>query len=68
MKLSLGLGVMLTAVLLVGCQSEQVQQTSEVSAEASQIKAHLRFLSDDLLEGRVTGGSRTRNYFVIYCC
>jgi uncharacterized protein YcfL len=34
MKLSLGLGVMLTAVLLVGCQSEQVQQTYEVSAEA----------------------------------
>jgi Zn-dependent M28 family amino/carboxypeptidase len=55
MKLSLGLGVMLTAILLVGCQSEQVKQTSEVSAEASRIKAHLRFLSDDLLEGRDTG-------------
>jgi len=55
MKLSLGLGVILTAVLLVACQSEQVQQTSEVSADASRIKSHLRFLSDDLLEGRDTG-------------
>ena len=55
MKLSLGLGAILTAVLMVACQSEPVQQTSEVSADASRIKSHLRFLSDDLLEGRDTG-------------
>tara|TARA_R110002153_G_scaffold32537_9_gene98519 strand:- start:4543 stop:6183 length:1641 start_codon:yes stop_codon:yes gene_type:complete len=55
MKLHLGFGAILTAVLLVACQSEQVQQTSEVSADASRIKSHLRFLSDDLLEGRDTG-------------
>ncbi len=55
MKLSLGLGAILTAVLLVACQSEQVQKTSEVSADASRIKSHIRFLSDDLLEGRDTG-------------
>lgn len=55
MKLSLGLGAILTAALLVACQPEQVQQPAEVSADASQIKSHLRFLSDDLLEGRDTG-------------
>ena len=55
MKLSLGLGAILTAVLLVACQSEQVQQSSEVAADASRIKSHIRFLSDDLLEGRDTG-------------
>ena len=55
MKLNLGLGAILTAVLLVACQSEQVQQTSEISADASRIKSHIRFLSDDLLEGRDTG-------------
>jgi Zn-dependent M28 family amino/carboxypeptidase len=55
MRLRLGFGVILTAVLLVACKSEQVQQTSEVSADASRIKSHLRFLSDDLLEGRDTG-------------
>ena len=55
MRLRLGIGVILTAVLLVACKSEQVQQTSEVSADASRIKSHLRFLSDDLLEGRDTG-------------
>jgi Zn-dependent M28 family amino/carboxypeptidase len=55
MKVSLGLGAILTALLLVACQSEQVQQTSEVSADASRIKSHIRFLSDDLLEGRDTG-------------
>jgi Zn-dependent M28 family amino/carboxypeptidase len=55
MKLSLGLSIILTALLLVACQSDQVQQTSEVSADASKIKSHIRFLSDDLLEGRDTG-------------
>ena len=55
MKLSLGLGAILTGVLLIACQPEQVQQTSEISADASRIKSHLRFLSDDLLEGRDTG-------------
>ena len=55
MKLSLGLGAILTGVLLFACQPEQVQQTSEISADASRIKSHLRFLSDDLLEGRDTG-------------
>jgi Zn-dependent M28 family amino/carboxypeptidase len=55
MKLSLGLGAILTGMLLIACQSEQVQHTSEISADASRIKSHLRFLSDDLLEGRDTG-------------
>jgi Zn-dependent M28 family amino/carboxypeptidase len=55
MKLSHGFGVILTAVLLAACQSEKVQQTSEVAADASRIKSHIRFLSDDLLEGRDTG-------------
>ena len=55
MKLSLGLGAILTGVLLIACQPEQVQQTSEIFADASRIKSHLRFLSDDLLEGRDTG-------------
>jgi hypothetical protein len=55
MKLSLGLGAILTGMLLMACQSEQVQHTSEISADASRIKSHLRFLSDDLLEGRDTG-------------
>jgi hypothetical protein len=61
MKLSLGFGIILTSALLVACQSEkvqkpeQVQQKLEVSADASRIKSHLRFLSDDLLEGRDTG-------------
>ncbi len=40
---------------MVACQSEQVQQTSQITADASRIKSHLRFLSDDLLEGRDTG-------------
>ena len=51
MKLSLGLGAILTGALLVACQSEQIQQTSDVSADASRMKSHIRFLSDDLLEG-----------------
>jgi Zn-dependent M28 family amino/carboxypeptidase len=55
MKLKLSLGAILTAALLVACQSEQVQQTSQITADASRIKSHLRFLSDDLLEGRDTG-------------
>ncbi|MEP1446415.1 MAG: M28 family metallopeptidase [Paraglaciecola sp.] len=55
MKLRLGFGAILTAALLVGCQSEGEKQTNEVSADASRIKSHLRFLSDDLLEGRDTG-------------
>lgn len=55
MKLNLSFGAILTAVLLVACQSEQVEQTSEVSADAPRIKSHLKFLSDDLLEGRDTG-------------
>jgi Zn-dependent M28 family amino/carboxypeptidase len=55
MKLSLSLGTILTALLLVACQSDQVKQTSEVSADASRIKSHIWFLSDDLLEGRDTG-------------
>jgi hypothetical protein len=55
MKLSIGFGVIFTAVLLVACKSDQIQQTADVSADASRIKAHLRFLSDDLLEGRDTG-------------
>ncbi|MFT4807616.1 MAG: Zn-dependent M28 family amino/carboxypeptidase [Paraglaciecola sp.] len=55
MKLSLSLSIILTALLLVACQSDQVQQTSEVSADGSKIKSHIRFLSDDLLEGRDTG-------------
>jgi len=55
MKLSLSLGTILTALLLVACQSDQVKQTLEVSADASRIKSHIWFLSDDLLEGRDTG-------------
>jgi hypothetical protein len=55
MKLSLGLGAILTGMLLMACQSEQVQHTSEISADAPRIKSHIRFLSDDLLEGRDTG-------------
>ena len=55
MKLSLGLGAILTGVLLVACRPEQIQQTPQISADASRIKSHLRFLSDDLLEGRDTG-------------
>lgn len=57
MKLSQGFGVMLTALIVVACGSTQVQTQSspEVSADASRIKSHLKFLSDDLLEGRDTG-------------
>jgi Zn-dependent M28 family amino/carboxypeptidase/outer membrane murein-binding lipoprotein Lpp len=54
MKLSLGLGAILAATLLTACQSEKVQKTSQISADASWIKSHVRFLSDDLLEGRDT--------------
>jgi len=55
MQLRLGIGAIFTALLLVACQPKQVQQTSEVSADASRIKSHIWFLSDDLLEGRDTG-------------
>lgn len=55
MKVNFGFGAILTALLLVACQSGQVQQTSEISADASRIKSHIRFLSHDLLEGRDTG-------------
>jgi hypothetical protein len=55
MKLSLGLKTILTTLLLAACQSEKIQQTSEVSASTSRIESHIRFLSDDLLEGRDTG-------------
>ena len=55
MRLSLGLGAILTGVVLVACQPEQIPQTTEISADASRIKSHLKFLSDDLLEGRDTG-------------
>jgi Zn-dependent M28 family amino/carboxypeptidase len=55
MKLSLVFGTILTGVLLIACKSEQVQPTTEISADASHIKSHIRFLSDDLLEGRDTG-------------
>jgi hypothetical protein len=41
--------------MLVACQPEPIQQLSEISADASRIKSHIRFLSDDLLEGRDTG-------------
>jgi Zn-dependent M28 family amino/carboxypeptidase len=55
MQLRFGIGAIFTALLLVACQPKQVQQTSEVSADASRIKSHIWFLSDDLLEGRDTG-------------
>lgn len=55
MKLSHGLTAAFTAVLLLACQSDQAKQTTEVKADAARIKSHLRFLSDDLLEGRDTG-------------
>jgi Zn-dependent M28 family amino/carboxypeptidase len=55
MKLIFGLGAILSTLLMVACQSDQIQKKSEVSADASRIKSHLRFLSDDLLEGRDTG-------------
>lgn len=55
MKLSLGFVVILSAMLLVACQSEQAKQTSNVAAEPLRIKSHLKFLADDLLEGRDTG-------------
>jgi Zn-dependent M28 family amino/carboxypeptidase len=55
MQLRFGIGAIFTALLLVACQPKQVQQTSEVSADASRIKSHIGFLSDDLLEGRDTG-------------
>ncbi|NCP63479.1 MAG: M28 family peptidase [Paraglaciecola sp.] len=45
---SLTVGFMLTA-----CQGDK--PTEVVSADANRIKSHLRFLSDDLLEGRDTG-------------
>jgi Zn-dependent M28 family amino/carboxypeptidase len=55
MKLIFGLGAILSTLLMVACQSDQIQKKSEVSADASRIKSHLSFLSDDLLEGRDTG-------------
>lgn len=55
MKLSPNLGAILTGVLLVACQPERVNHTPEISADASRIKSHIRFLSNDLLEGRDTG-------------
>ncbi|WP_299084984.1 M28 family metallopeptidase [uncultured Paraglaciecola sp.] len=55
MKLSFGLGATLSALLLVACQTVPEKHTPEVAADASRIKSHLRFLSDDLLEGRDTG-------------
>jgi Zn-dependent M28 family amino/carboxypeptidase len=55
MRLIFGLVAIFSTLLLVACQSEPLQKTSEVSADASRIKSHLRFLSDDLLEGRDTG-------------
>lgn len=55
MKLSYGLGLILITLLMVACQSDPVEYTSDVSADPARIKSHLRFLSDDLLEGRDTG-------------
>ncbi len=55
MKLGLIISSVLSAAVLIACQPEEVQQTVEVQADASRIKSHLRFLSDDLLAGRDTG-------------
>ncbi len=55
MKLNPSLSALFSILLVVGCQSESIQPTPKISADASRIKSHLRFLSDDLLEGRDTG-------------
>jgi hypothetical protein len=58
MNLKLCAGLLISGALLVACQAEQkaqAQTAKELKAEASRIKSHVRFLSDDLLEGRDTG-------------
>ncbi|WP_158973126.1 M28 family metallopeptidase [Paraglaciecola sp. L3A3] len=49
---------MILGLFLTACQGEKTVTTSDsngISAEASRLKSHVRFLSDDLLEGRDTG-------------
>ncbi|MGJ8679115.1 M28 family metallopeptidase [Paraglaciecola sp.] len=48
-------GALILGALLVACQGEKPTNTQEQSADQARIKSHLRFLSDDLLEGRDTG-------------
>ena len=55
--------LLLTGLLISACQSEIQQQDTAVNqshhqqtkADADRLKSHLRFLADDLLEGRDTG-------------
>jgi hypothetical protein len=54
LKLSLGLSVIFLSLLMIACQSEPIQQTPEIDADASRIKSYLGIMSDDLLEGRDT--------------
>ena len=55
------LGMLSAGLMLAGCQSTTQNANADknnsqsVHADAQRIKSHLRFLSDDLLEGRDTG-------------
>ena len=44
-----------TVLMLLGCVFSHAAMAQTLEADASRIKAHLRFLSHDLLEGRDTG-------------
>lgn len=68
MKYRIGLGATLIGMVLAACQPDHAQQDvaqlqqveqdqplAEVTADPARIKSHLRFLSDNLLEGRDTG-------------
>ncbi len=41
-------------LIMIACQSEPIQQTLGIDADASRIKSHIRIMSDDLLEDRDT--------------
>ncbi|WP_339900679.1 M28 family metallopeptidase [Paraglaciecola polaris] len=55
------LGMLSAGLMLAGCQSANQNALQDppakqnIHADAERIKSHLRFLSDDLLEGRDTG-------------
>ncbi|MFT2089361.1 M28 family metallopeptidase [Paraglaciecola sp. 2405UD69-4] len=52
-------GLLLAIVLISGCNSEKAKSEKSDNdvkvADAQRIKSHIRFLADDLLEGRDTG-------------
>jgi len=54
MKLKQFLLLLCSSLLVIACQST-TNSNNQVVADQSRIKAHLKFLADDLMEGRDTG-------------